>query len=269
MIDIHNHILPAVDDGAKDAEMALSMLREAVSQNIGHLVLTPHLYEPDIIDGTSDWKNRTQQGFKTVQNLIKDNKLALDVTLAAEVRYQDFLPTILKELPVLIGGKYLLLEFSFHNVPIHIEHVIRELMIQGIVPILAHPERIKPWRYEPDRLERLINMGCLSQVDIGSITGNLGEESQKFALHLLEKDAVHILGSDAHDIERRPILARQGYEWIKTKYGKDYADLLLKENGQRILAGKTVFMDSVDLSYPKTGIKSKLKQLFNTINKGI
>ncbi len=264
MIDIHNHMLPAVDDGAKNSEIALAMLEEAQSQGVEHLVLTPHLYEADIIKSTQDWKQKVTQGATVLRELISENELAVKVTVAAEVRYQDMLPIILDELDVLIGGKYLLLEFSFHNVPNNLERIIYDITRRGITPIIAHPERIKPWQREPQRLEELINMGCPTQLDIGSILGKLGPNSQKLANFLLERDAVHLAGSDSHNLDSRPVFTKPGYEWLVNEFGTDYANLLLVDNPGKILAGDPVEVYPVDLRPPVPSIKERIISLFKS-----
>ncbi len=257
-------MLPAVDDGAKNDDMALSMLKEAVKQGVGHLVLTPHLYEADIIKGTGEWKAKIEKGTKTVMELIKAHELPVEVTVAAEVRYQDMLPIILDELEVLIGGKYLLLEFSFHSVPNNLERIIYEITRKGIIPIIAHPERIKPWQRDPKRLEELINMGCPTQLDIGSFMGTLGPNSEKLANFLFDKDAVHLVGSDSHNMQARALYSKPGYDWLSDRYGVDYADLLLKDNPGKILRGEHVEVYPVHLEPTTLSWTEKIMNVFKS-----
>ncbi len=264
MIDIHNHMLPAVDDGAKNVDMALSMLQEAVKQGVGHLVLTPHLYEADIIKGTGDWKSKIEAGKRTILALLAEHNLPVKVTVAAEVRYQDMLPIILEELDVLIGDKYLLLEFAFHSVPNNLERIIYDITRKGVIPIIAHPERIKPWQREPQRLEELINMGCPTQVDIGSFLGTLGPNTEKLANFLFDRDAVHLVGSDSHNLESRAVYSKPGYDWLTERYGIEYADLLLSINPGKILKGEAVEVYPVDLSPPKSSWKDKLLNIIKS-----
>ena len=264
MIDIHNHMLPAVDDGAKTPEIALSMLQAAVAQGVEHLVLTPHLYEADIIKSTQDWRKRVELGKSTLRGLIDTHDIPIAVTVAAEVRYQDMLPIILDELDVLIGKKYLLLEFSFHSVPNNLERIIYDITRKGIIPIIAHPERIKPWQREPQRIEELINMGCPTQLDIGSFLGTLGPNSQKLAQFLFERDAVHIVGSDSHNLESRPIYTKIGYEWLVKEFGADYAKMLLMENPRKILNGEPVEVYPVNLSPSKLTLGQKFINIFKS-----
>ena len=255
-------MLPAVDDGAKTPEISLEMLREAVAQGIHHVVLTPHLYEADIIKSTHDWVRKVQAGYAVLKKQLADNRFPLELTLAAEVRYQGMLPIILDELDVLIGGKYLLLEFSFHAVPNHLERIIYDIIRRGIVPIIAHPERIKPWQQEPEQLAELINMGCPLQLDIGSFLGKLGPSSEKLAHFLLERDAVHLVGSDSHNLDSRPLFAKQGYAWLTETYDQEYADLLLRHNPGKILQGEAVDVYPVDLTPIVPTWKEKLLKIF-------
>lgn len=264
MIDIHNHILPGVDDGATTPEMALAMLQEAVNQGVKQLVLTPHLYEADIIKSTKEWKTEIAKASDIVLSLIKEYQLNIDVSIAAEVRYQDMLPIILEELEVLIGNKYLLLEFSFISVPNNIERIIYDITRKGVIPIIAHPERIKPWQRDPGQIAELINMGCPIQLDIGSFLGTLGPNSEKLAMHLIERDAVHLVGSDSHNLESRALYTKPGYDWLTERYGVEYADILLKTNPQKILSGEHIDVYPVDLSAVKNSWKDKLIAIFKT-----
>lgn len=262
MIDIHNHILPAVDDGAKNADISLAMLKEAVDQGIEEIVLTPHLYEADIIKGTGEWKQRIDQAAEIIQKLVRERELPIKVHVKAEVRYQDLIPLILEELDVLMGGKYLLLEFHFLSVPNHLDRIIYEITKKGITPIIAHPERIKPWQREPEQIEELLNMGCPMQLDIGSFLGTLGPASKKLAELLLESDAVHLVGSDSHGIQSRPLYAKRGYDWLSDRYGNDYADLLLKENPAKVLAGEHISVYPTTLAEPETSFADKIISMF-------
>jgi protein-tyrosine phosphatase len=240
------------------------MLQEASAQGVKHLVLTPHLYEADIIKSTQEWKQRVSQGENELRDLIEKNNVDLTVTIAAEVRYQDMLPIILDELDVLIGNKYLLLEFSFHNVPNHLERIIYDITRRGITPIIAHPERIKPWQRDPQRLEELINMGCPTQLDIGSFLGKLGPNSQKLANFLLERDAVHLVGSDSHNLDARPVFTKPGYDWLVNEFGTEYANLLLMKNPEKILAGDPVEVYPVDLRPPDPSLKERIFSFFKS-----
>ncbi len=262
MIDIHNHILPAVDDGASDIGVSLGMLQEAERQGVETLVLTPHLYEPDIIKGTGDWRSKIETAHREVMDLVEAESLNIEIVLAAEIRFQGLLDVILDELPVIIGGKYILLEFSFSSVPLHVEQAVYGIFRRGITPILAHPERIKPWQRDPAQLAELINMGCLSQLDIGSFLGRLGPSSEALALKLLEEGAVNLVGSDSHNLTSRPVFAREGHDWLTEHYGPETADLYLKGNPARILRGEAVETFSVYLEQEETGIMDRIKNLF-------
>lgn len=262
MIDIHNHILPGVDDGAKDLSISLGMLQEAVSQGIEEIVLTPHLYEADIIKGTGPWKQKIDTAKASVNSLVDEHQLPIKVHVKAEVRYQDLIPVILEELDVLMGGKYMLLEFHFLSVPNHLDRIIYEMTKKGIIPVIAHPERIKPWQRDPAQIEELLNMGCPMQVDIGSFLGTLGPASQRLAELLLENDAIHLAGSDSHGIDNRPLYAKRGYDWLSDRYGNEYADILLKENPQKILSGEHISVYPTDLVPPVTGLKERIRSMF-------
>ncbi|MCF7808555.1 MAG: hypothetical protein K9M49_03230 [Candidatus Marinimicrobia bacterium] len=262
MIDIHNHILPGVDDGAKDRDISLAMLQEAVSQGVEELVLTPHLYEADIIKGTGPWKEKVNAAKATVLSLVAEHDLPIKVHVKAEVRYQDLIPVILEELDVLMGGKYMLLEFHFLSVPNHLDRIIYEMTKKGVVPVIAHPERIKPWQRDPAQIEELLNMGCPMQLDIGSILGTLGPASLKLAHLLLENDAVHLVGSDSHGLDNRPLYAKRGYDWLSDRYGEEYADILLKDNPKKILTGEHIAVYPTNIVPVAPSLKERIKSMF-------
>jgi len=263
MIDIHNHILPAVDDGATDPETSLAMLQEAINQGVKQIVLTPHLYEADIVNSTGEWQQRVDAAAQIVFDLVEQHALPIEVVVAAEVRYQDLMPVILEEMKVILGGKYLLLEFPFQLVPKNLTRIIYEITMKGITPIIAHPERIKPWQKDPNSLEELLNMGCPMQLDIGSFLGKLGPGSEKLAHLLFERDAVHLVGSDSHGIHQRPLYAKPGYNWISDRYGVEHADLLLKINPARVLAGENIPVYPVNLDPLPLSMKERVLNFFN------
>ena len=260
MIDIHNHIIPAVDDGAKSLEIALDMVRAAIAQGVEHLVLTPHLYEPDIMRGTGNWAEKIVCGQAKLLSAIKQAGLEIKINVAAEVRYQDWLDKILEELDVLIGGKYLLLEFSFNFVPNRIEERIYGLISRGIIPILAHPERIVPWQNSPGQVINLIRLGCLSQIDLGSVLNMLGRSSEKLARMLLDNQAVHLVGSDSHNLTSRPLLAESGFKWLYDNYGQGLADKLLVENPGKIVRGEEVEIEIPYFDERPASWRDKMKQ---------
>lgn len=264
MIDIHNHMLPAVDDGAKSPDVSLAMLQEAIRQGVEELVLTPHLYESDIIHSTDDWRMKVEEGSRIVHALIEKHKLPIKVSVAAEVHFQDLLPIILGELEVLIGGKYLLLEFPFSHVHNNIEHIVYDIIRKGIIPIIAHPERIKPWQRDPQQLEELINLGCPMQVDIGSFLGTLGPGAEKLSHLLFERYAVHLVGSDSHNMSSRTLYTKPGYDWLTERYGVEYADLMLKLNPAKIIAGESVEVYPVNLKPGRLNWKEKIFNLIKS-----
>jgi len=262
VIDIHNHIIPGVDDGAKTVEIALDMVREAQRQGIKRLVLTPHLYEPDIMDGTKAWQEKIERGKDRLFDAIaKDGQgIDIEIEIAAEVRYQDWLDKIIDELDVLIGGKYLLLEFSFNFVPNRIEDIIYDLIKRNITPILAHPERIVPWQNEPGKVIELIRLGCLTQIDLGSVLGSLGRSSEKLAKILLDNEAVHLVGSDSHNLSSRPLYAKSGHAWLCDNYGQNLADKLLIENPERVVRGAELEIFIPYLEKQPDNWRDKVKQ---------
>ena len=216
MIDIHTHILPHLDDGAKDTEHALAILRMEAEQGVDEVVFTPHFYG----------KHRSPEQFLEKRN-------------AAYARLQDKFPTELKtrlgaevhftgrnmpENDVLCrlaieGTKYILIEFPFTTAWTGelLDKLNDFILDTGYTPIIAHVERYSEVQKKPALVSELVHMGCLIQVNVGSF---LDKREKKLAFAILKHGFVHCLGSDTHDpISRKP-------NWLEAKAAVENAGYL-------------------------------------------
>ena len=201
LTDLHTHILPSMDDGAEDLEMALRMLCLQKERGVERVALTSHFHP--LREALDAFLQRRQQAFSALLSQW-DGKIMPSLRLGAEVRYTPELAQL--ELRQLTIGQsdYLLLELPDTAVPAHVEQVTEGMLLQGITPILAHVERCAYFRAEPHRLERLVQMGTLAQVSVKALKDR---KDKGFAKACLQKGLVHIIASDAHDMERRgPVL---------------------------------------------------------------
>ena len=110
----------------------------------------------------------------------------------------------------------------------------KHLLGEGIIPIIAHPERNRAIAEKPARLERLVRHGALAQITAGSLAGHFGKNVQKLSLQLIEANLVHTYGSDVHNVDTRPLLFNKGLDYLEKKKHHDLADILL-ENNERIV----------------------------------
>ena len=176
MIDIHNHYLPDIDDGAATLEESMLLARQAVDQGIHRVVCTPH-YHP----GRYDWQlPQLQQSLSGLEVGIQREGLPLQLAYAVEVRFSDEILIDLKrgKIPFLgqwQGSEALLLELPHNQVPVGVEGLLKWLLKEGIQPIIAHPERNKAIMRDIRRVEVLIKAGALLQVTAGALLGDFGE----------------------------------------------------------------------------------------------
>jgi len=211
MIDLHNHLLPGIDDGSPDLETSLALARLAVQDGITHMVCTPHIH-PGRYDNTPKTIQTAQARF--VEGLAAAN-IPLTVSAAAEVRFGVEVITDIQQeaIPFLgdwEGTKVLLLEFPHEGIPFGAENLISWLLQQNITPMLAHPERNKGIMRTPSRLKPYIELGCLLQVTASSVTGFFGPVAKNISQDLIEQGLVTILASDAHNLRHRPPILSEG-----------------------------------------------------------
>lgn len=230
MIDLHNHLLPGIDDGAPDLETALQLARIAVQDGITHLVCTPHIH-PGRYDNDRHSIHNAHQQF--VRGLDQAG-IELRVSWAAEVRFGMELMASQAEgnLPFLgrwQDNKVLLLEFPHSEIPFGAERLTRWLLQRNIVPMIAHPERNKGIMRTPSKLKPFLEQGCLLQVTASSVAGHFGEAAQDIAHSLLEQGLVTILASDAHNAQHRPPHLTEGMEHAARIVGDTQAQRLVKD----------------------------------------
>ncbi|MDD2587157.1 MAG: hypothetical protein PHT79_11900 [Syntrophomonadaceae bacterium] len=235
MIDTHIHILPGLDDGAKDIKHSLEMARMAVQDGITSVVATPH-----VLTGAYDnSKENILSAVKDLNQLLKAEKIPLKILPGAEYYLEHDLPQRLAEgkLLTINNTGYLLIELPAAFVPDYSDQIFYELQLQGVIPIIAHAERNHELSLKSDLLEKFIARGALVQITAGSITGLFGKETKKVACNLLSKGLAHLIVSDAHSCHRRvPVLSKARDE-AEVNFGTDYARSLVDENPNAIITG--------------------------------
>jgi protein-tyrosine phosphatase len=194
--DLHAHILPGVDDGAETIEETLEMARVAAQSGTRFLLATPH--RRDVTESSSvasvrdllDEVNIRVREQNTELTLVLGMENHLDLELPDEVTAGRALP---------IGDtRYILVEMPFVGRPMWVEDVLYRLQLQGLTPVLAHPERIETFQHDPELLLDLVERGMLSQITAGSAIGVFGRSVQRFTAHLLRRNLVHVMSSDTH-----------------------------------------------------------------------
>ena len=237
MIDLHSHILPGIDDGARSDAESLEILKMAVDQGIDTVVVTPH-YDHRYTNETSHILTQTER----LQQLVLENGLKVQLLPGQEIRmYSELLVDYrLGKLLTLAHSRYLLIEFPANDIPSCTEPLFYELEMMGIKPVIAHPERNLEFLQTPEKLYRLVQRGALTQLTAGSVLGLFGKQVQKFSYQLIDADLVHVLASDVHNMEKRPFNLGEGYDLIFQKYGLEQLNYF-KDNARLMVEDQTIY----------------------------
>ena len=227
MIDLHCHLLPGIDDGACDLEMSLAMAKQALDDGTEFMVATPHIH-PGIYDNNIQGITKVAAAFLPV---FKRAEIGMQLQIGAEVH---LCPEIMqwaenKQLPFIgnyQGKKVLLLEFPHGHIPLGSEKLVKWLLTNNILPMIAHPERNRDiWR-DPRKLQPFIKLGCLMQITAGSLSGHFREESRLTAISLIAEGYAHVIASDGHNIDRRPATLSLGVAIVKELSGNNRARMM-------------------------------------------
>ncbi|WP_431293724.1 tyrosine-protein phosphatase [Pedobacter sp. P26] len=183
-VDIHSHLLPGIDDGARDLNESISYIKSLQSLGYEKLLCTPHVFT-ELYPNNAD---TILLALGQVEAAIRTEKISLAVGAAAEYMIDENF-RITDEL-ICLPGKHILIEMSYLNETPNIEQVIFDLQIKGYIVILAHPERYNFYHGVPQRYQRLIDIGCLFQLNLLSIIGYYGKEVKHAAEYLIKKDFI-------------------------------------------------------------------------------
>lgn len=200
-IDMHSHILPAIDDGAPDVATGLQYVKSLESLGFDKLICTPHIYK-DLYPNTKETIFAAQQ---SLQQAMDNDGVRLSLGAAAEYMLdQDFN----KEGELcLLEDKYLLVEMSYLNESPNISQTLFDIQIKGVQPILAHPERYTFYFKDKSRLKRFKEKGCLLQLNLLSVLGYYGKEVKLLAEALLKENLYDFAGTDLHHEKHLKILS--------------------------------------------------------------
>lgn len=230
MVDIHSHILPEVDDGARSWEMAEDMCRMAVQDGIEHMVATPHANGQFSYD--RDWLRDVLNELRQRTGGKPRLSLGCDFHFSAENRER------LQKKPhsyTIEDSPYLLVEFSDFSVPPTVNGELEELLHRGLRPIITHPERNPLLQRKPERVLQWTKLGCAVQVTASAITGMWGVKAKKMARWLLECEAVHIVATDCHNIDGRPPILSAARDAIRRDYGQEVSQALTDANPRAVV----------------------------------
>ena len=237
MVDIHSHILPALDDGAKTLDESVAMCRLAEDDGITVIVATPHAH---------DGVHETHAASKLRQKVDELNETLggrPHVQVGCELRLTHDIVKLVQSgetAPTIADGSYVLVEFPHALVPPGSDRALFDLMSCGYRPIIAHPERNLLLMSEPARFYELVEQGVLGQVDAGSLTGQFGKRVQKTARTMLESGLVHIIASDCHNTRSRVPGMSRAVAAAAEMIGDEYAGGMSKDNPLAVVQSQSI-----------------------------
>ncbi|HDR8072371.1 TPA: PHP domain-containing protein [Bacillus cereus] len=264
MIDIHSHVIPNVDDGPRDLEESINLIKQAMGIGIQTIVATPHFHPYKYP------RNRKERVLKSVEELkvaLKSHSLdnRINIIPGQEVYLYDGLIEGLDRGDILTinnNGRYLLIEFPMTFYPTYGYKVIERLMDRHITPIIAHPERHVFFREDPSLLKKYTDLGAIIQINSSSLQYKKNRKVHRFSKSLLDWDCMRVIASDAHNIDFRPFYAADVY---KDKKKNENIHNYLQENARRIIDGELIPQSTCNNSREDRN-QSLLDVIFNKIN---
>jgi protein-tyrosine phosphatase len=245
VVDIHSHILPGIDDGARTIEESIAMVRLAAATGTTDIVATPHA------------NNRYVYDEAAIEAKLVELRAAMGGELGKAIRIHrgcDFhlTPENISQALVtpakysIAGRGYLLVEFSDRSVPESAGDIFRKMLGAGLHPVITHPERNPLLRERLELVELWVDQGCFVQVTALSMLGRFGKSAQEVADRLLRNSLVHFLASDAHDAKDRTTALDGAWKHVAKEFGERAARGLLETNPAAALTGAKVERVKVD-----------------------
>jgi protein-tyrosine phosphatase len=235
MVDIHCHILPGVDDGPKTWGVALQMLEMAARDGIQHVVASPH--------SNADFSYGRNTHAESLNLLKQRSTVAVEFSLGCDFHFSfENIESALRDASQFCIGStpYLLIEFSNFGIPPNAKATLLRFLEKGIVPIITHPERNPRLVQNLVMVRSLVELGCLVQITANSITGYWGEAARTSSFKLLDQSLVHVVATDAHNLESRPPILSEARDAIRTRYSDELANALCVTIPGAIVSGKTL-----------------------------
>ena len=235
MIDTHMHLVPGMDDGAEDMEMALVMIIRAKQQGISQIIVTPH--SEAFHFSKEDGRAIFQRLMNTAAKICPEVKLHLGCEVYCEVHIMEQVLELLDlgVYPTMNGTKYVLMEFSQWVYSENTIPCVEALLSAGYKPIIAHIERYKHLRDNMELVSQFREMGAQIQLNTYSLFDEMDDSIKNWARRLVSERKVDFLGTDAHRTYYRPPSAKDGLTWLYENVDREYADAVTWGNAQKLL----------------------------------
>lgn len=240
MIDIHSHILPGIDDGARDLDDTLQMAQIAVDSGTTHLIATPHCNLPAGFYNFFD--EDYQEVFLRAKDAIAQAGIPLRLYPGMEVYTTEDTPALFEEgkLMTLNGSHYLLMEFGFDEDPDFADRMLERMRKLEVIPVIAHIERYRFVQEFPEMAKDWYDKGYVLQCNKGSFQGRFGRREQRLAYQLLDSHLVDVIASDTHRTNVRTPDMQAVWQELSLDYSKQYMQRLFQTNPKQILMDRPI-----------------------------
>lgn len=257
MIDLHSHLLPGIDDGAKDWEESLEMARQAVADGTTEIQITHHVLD------NSQYRLEAEilEKYTEMKRLLQSKRIKLNLHLACEIYYQPDMELNHQISTFNNNGHYFLVEFPMQGIPRGVDDVFFQMILDGKTPVIAHPERNVGFLKNPNRVYEFVQRGALFQMNAGSLSGKYGDGVAGLAMALMNSRLIHFFGSDGHNTRSRKVCMGEDYKMVRDMWGDRTAHRLFYENPRLALTGKEV---KIPEPLPVEAVKKK--KSFNPLN---
>lgn len=202
-VDMHSHLLPGLDDGAPDLATSFQLLQTMQGIGFSKIITTPHIMQGHY----GNTKEKIKQKEQELLNYLFQRNLKIDLEASAEYYFDEYFAELVRRKELLpIAGKYLLFEFPMFSLPPQWKECVFEIQLQGLIPVLAHPERYLYMMHQKELYHEWFERGIYFQMNLLSPTGYYGKPVKILAEYLIQQHLVHFVGTDCHHFQHLRLL---------------------------------------------------------------
>jgi protein-tyrosine phosphatase len=214
-VDLHMHVLPGIDDGVQNMQDSLALIDAHYKAGIRKIIATPHIR----IDFFKNTQESIHNAWLQLTEVTKEQYPDLIIQYAAEYFADDYFLTLIEKREILtLSENYVLVETSLRHDQVYFQDILKEMILQGYQPVIAHPERYQAWHVKPERYAEIYELGVIFQVNLLSLGGAYGPTEQITAERLIQQGWIGALGSDLHRVSQ--------YKYIKDAIENPYFESL-------------------------------------------